>query len=197
MRRFVLAGCVLVLFGAAHWYAKRPIRHAAGSLIQDEPQQRAPASDTPIDHGDYVLTPRADFTVEARVLSRTDYRFDAGAALAPLDFALGWGRMSDTAVIDALEINQSARFYHYRWRDQPPIPAQEIVRSSANMHLIPADEAVERALDRVRVGSVVRLQGRLVDARRADGWHWNTSLTREDSGGGACELLLVEAVTRL
>ena len=197
MRHWVLVACALVLFGAAHWYTQRPIRHAAGTLTQDEPQQTAPASDTPIDHGDYVLIPRADFAVEARVLSRMDYTFDAGAALAPFDFALGWGRMSDSAVIEQLDIGQSARFYHYRWRDQPPIPAREIVRSSANMHLIPADDAVASALDRVRVGSVVRLQGHLVDARRADGWRWQTSLTREDSGGGACELMLVDEVTRL
>ena len=197
MRRLLLVACVLVLFGAARWYVQRPIQHAAGALTQDEPQQRAPASDTPIHHGDYELTPRADFAIEARVLSRMDYTFDAGAALAPVDFALGWGRMSDTSVIEQLDIGQSARFYHYRWSDQPPIPAPEIVRSSANMHLIPADDAVARALDRVRVGNVVRLQGRLVDARRADGWRWNTSLTREDSGGGACELVLVDAVTRL
>jgi hypothetical protein len=197
MRRLLLVACVLVLFGAARWYVQRPIQHAAGALTQDEPQQRAPASAAPIHHGDYELTPRADFMIEARVLSRMDYTFDAGAALAPVDFALGWGRMSDTSVIEQLDIGQSARFYHYRWSDQPPIPAPEIVRSSANMHLIPADDAVARALDRVRVGNVVRLQGRLVDARRADGWHWNTSLTREDSGGGACELVLVDAVTRL
>jgi hypothetical protein len=194
MRRLLLLACVLVLFGAARWHAQRPIRHAAGALTQDEPRQAEPASVAPVQHGDYELTPRADFTIEARVLSRMDYRFDAGAALAPIDFALGWGRMSDTSVIEQLQIGQSARFYHYRWRDQPPIPAQEIVRSSANMHLIPFDATVERALDRVRVGSVVRLQGRLVDAQRVDGWRWNTSLTREDSGGGACELLLVDEV---
>ena len=44
----------------------------------------------------------------------------------------------------------------------------EIVRSSANMHMIPADEAAARALSRVRAGECVRIDGWLVevDARR-------------------------------
>ena len=48
----------------------------------------------------------------------------------------------------------------------------------------------------VRVGEIVELRGRLVEASRADGWHWRSSLSRDDSGAGACELMLVEAIER-
>ena len=78
------------------------------------------------------------------MLSRHDYSLGIESELAPTDFALGWRRMSDTAVIDRLDIEQSARFYTYHWADVPPIPADEIVRTSANMHLVPADATVER-----------------------------------------------------
>jgi hypothetical protein len=44
----------------------------------------------------------------------------------------------------------------------------------------------------VRTGSVVRLEGYLVEARADDGWRWRSSLTREDTGNGACELVWVE-----
>ena len=194
LRRLALACIALALLGAAHWYRQRPITHLPGMLVTTEPRQTDPASRTPIEHGDYTLTPLADFSIEARVLSRQDYMFDAGAALAPVDFALGWGRMSDSAVIDRLDVSQSVRFFTYRWKDTPPIPLPEIVRSAANMHLIPADAGVARALDRVRVGEIVDLRGKLVEAHRADGWRWTSSLTREDSGAGACELVLVDAV---
>lgn len=63
------------------------------------------------------------------------------------------------------------------------------------MHLIPADAGVRAMLDRVRPGEVVRIEGFLVDASRPDGWHWNSSLTREDTGNGACELVYVESLT--
>lgn len=185
-----------MLFGAWRWAAQRPLEHAAGVLVDATPRQHAPADRALLQHGDFRLEPLADFELEARVLSREDYSLDAGAALAPTDLALGWGRMSDSAVIERLDISQSARFYSYRWHDAPPIPAAEIVRSSANMHLIPADGGIARELARVRVGDIVSLRGRLVEARRADGWHWRSSLTREDSGAGACELVLVESLVR-
>lgn len=165
-------------------------------LVDAVPRQTEAADRAPVRHGDYELEPLADFELEARVLAREDYSLDAGAALAPTDLALGWGRMSDSAVIDRLDIAQSARFYSYRWSDRPPIPPAEIVRSSANMHLIPADDAVARSLARIRVGDVVSLRGQLVEARRADGWRWRSSLTREDSGAGACELVLVRGIER-
>jgi hypothetical protein len=102
--------------------------------------------------------------------------------------------MSDSSVLDRLDISQAGRFYSYRWKDEPPLPPAEIVRSSANMHLIPADAGVARELARVRAGMVVTLRGRLVEASGADGWRWRSSLTREDSGAGACELVLVDAL---
>lgn len=197
MRKLLLVAVVLVAFGAARWAAQRPLARSAGTLVSAEPRQTSPVDDAPVAFGDFELTPLADFELEARVLSREDYSFGTESQLSPTDLALGWGRMSDSAVIGQLEIGQSARFYHYRWRDQPPIPPREIVRSSANMHLIPADSAVARDLARVRVGEVVSLRGRLVEARRADGWRWRSSLTREDSGAGACELVLVDAISAL
>jgi len=40
----------------------------------------------------------------------------------------------------------------------------------------------------------VTLRGWLIDVDAADGWHWRTSRTREDTGGGACEIIWVESV---
>lgn len=196
--RGVLALILLAAaFGAGNWYLHRQINHAEGVLVDSEPVQSEPTRTNSIEHGDYLLQPLANFEIEARVLSREDYSIDAGSDLSPTDLALGWGRMSDTAVIDQLDISQSVRFFTYRWRENPPIPLKEIERSSANMHVIPADKQVARDLDKVRQGSLIRLQGKLVEARRSDGFHWRSSLTREDTGAGACELILVESIERL
>lgn len=195
MRFWVAVAIVLLAFGATRWAAQRPVVHAAGTLVAGEPLQTSPSDDASFEFEGFELTPLADFELEARVLSREDYTFGTESELSPTDLALGWGRMSDSAVLAQLEIGQSARFYHYRWRDQPPIPPGEIVRSSANMHLIPADDTVARDLARVREGQIVDLRGRLVEARRVDGWRWRSSLTREDSGAGACELVFVDSIS--
>jgi hypothetical protein len=128
--------------------------------------------------------------------SREDYSRGREADLSPTDLALGWGRMRDDAVLSQLSIDQANRWYHYRWRGTPPIPVREIVRSSANMHMIPADENAARALSKVRAGDNVRIDGWLVEADAPDGWHWRSSLTREDSGSGACEVVYVCSIAR-
>jgi hypothetical protein len=143
-----------------------------------------------------VLKPLAGFSVDARVLSREDYSLDRGAKLSPTDLALGWQRMDDDAVLSRLSISQSGRWYQYRWQNQPPLPPDEIVRSSANMHMIPASATVARTLASVRVGEHVRIDGWLIEATFPDGGRWRSSLTRDDTGNGACELVYVCAIER-
>jgi hypothetical protein len=49
-------------------------------------------------------------------------------------------------------------------------------------------------LSKLRVGQVVTLSGELVDGKRDDGRWIKTSLVRNDTGAGACEVLLVHDV---
>ncbi len=141
----------------------------------------------------YRIQPLADFVIRARVLSREDYVLDAGSKLSPIDLALGWQRMADPEVYKTLNITQGGRWYRYSWRNGPPIPLQEIIESSANMHMIPANESVELVLKQAHEGDYVRIKGMLVEATTDKGWHWRSSLTRSDSGNGSCELIFVEA----
>lgn len=161
-------------------------------------QTPVPRGMAPIRLSAATLTPVAGFSVDARVLSRLEYRIGRESDLSPVDLAVGWGPMRETRVLDQLEIDQGARFYTYRWR-QPlvGVTPEDIANASANMHLIPADTAVARALSRLEPGTRVRLDGWLVNADAADGWHWRTSTTRADTGAGACELVYVCAVTAM
>lgn len=143
------------------------------------------------------LTPLAGFSLQGRVLAREDYRSGREAELSPTDLALGWGRMGEDAVLSRLQISQNARFYRCRWQNEPPLPAAELVRSSANMHMIPATDVVAEALQDIAADDQIRLEGWLVAAEAEDGWRWRSSTTREDSGAGACELVYVCAITRL
>ena len=185
----------LIGWGAVNWWHKRPVQSAA---VAGEPLQQIQAGLPAVSVGAYQVQPFAQFEVRARVLSVASYLLGRGSDLAPLDFALGWNRMSDAAVIEQLNISQSGRWYHYRWGNEgPPIPASEIAASSANMHLIPSSASVKRALESVRVGERVEIRGKLVDVTTADGWSWNSSRSRTDTGGGACELVWVDSITVL
>lgn len=159
-------------------------------------QSPAPGDMGAFRHADATITPLAGFSVDARVLSAKRYGSDREARYAPIDLALGWGRMRDDAVLSQLDISQSGRWYQYRWSNQAPIPKDEIVRSSANMHMIPSNDAVGNALESLEDDDRVRIDGWLVQVEAQDGWRWRSSLTREDQGGGACEVVYVCVVAK-
>ena len=182
----------LLVLACGWWWSARPITRADGVLAANDPVQEDFTTPQPaIAFKDATLHPLARFSLTARVLSRDDYHFDAESDLSPTDLAFGWGRMSDSAILRGIDISQGGRFYYWRTRAFP-IPRREIETHSANMHMIPADAAVARALQRVRVGDVVSLDGLLVEADKAGGWRWRSSLTRDDTGDGACEVVYVQ-----
>jgi hypothetical protein len=172
------------------------IEHGPGVLVPESPSQSDASEARAFDHNGYRIQPLADFHLTARVLGREDYRLDREAELAPMDLALGWGPMSDEAVLRDIDISQGGRWY--RWKaKQLPIPRRDIERNSANMYLIPADEWVEDTLDEIREGSLVELRGFLVEVESDDGWRWRSSLTRNDTGARSCEVFFVERVRLL
>jgi hypothetical protein len=196
MTRWLWILLVVALLG---WWFSPPIRfahaRAPGVLVTNEPDQRNLDHAATFQDKDFTITPLADFSLTARVLSRADYGFDRESSISPTDLALGWGRMSDSAVLARLAISQSGRWYYYHWNtDAPPIPKDEIIRSSANMHMLPADDTVRWELKQVRPGDVVHLEGQLIEAHRADGSVWRSSMTRDDSGDGACEVVYVRSL---
>lgn len=182
------------LLGLAHAFSQRAIHREPGVLVAQEPQQ-SKVELAPFKFREYLVSPQAEYDIEARVLSTERYRLDGGSNLAPIDFAVGWGPMSDSAVLEHFRITQGARFFTI-YPDEGAIDLRQALRSAANMHLIPADSALSDRLTSVRVGSVVHLRGLLVNVTRADGFYWNTSLTRDDTGNGACELFFVQSMTQ-
>jgi hypothetical protein len=183
----------LIAYGAFHYLTQREIEHGPGVLVAEVPYQGSAGSAAAQTISGFQVTPLASFSIRARVLASKDYYFGRDADLSPIDLALGWGRMSDEDVLKDISISQGGRFYHWRVNNFP-IPREEVQSYSANMHMIPTDASVKKALQSIRVGNVVRLQGYLVEAKTADGWRWTSSLTREDTGRGACELVLVQSV---
>ena len=152
--------------------------------------QTEPYSRNPIQHDEYVITPLADIEITARVLGKENYWMDRESDISPVDLALGWGRMSDPGVLEQISISQSSRWYHWK-TPKFPIPRREIETHSANMHMIPANDYVRENLSAVEQGQQVRIQGKLVRVDAKDGWFWKSSLTRNDTGSRACELVYV------
>lgn len=187
---------VCAVFAGYKLVAGRPVHWSPGVLAPAEPVQEDIDRAEHIPYKGVELTPRARFSAEVRVLSRERYRLGALGSAVPLDFAVGWGPMSDSAVLADIKISQANRFYFWHYDGEaPPIPRRDIETHSANWHLLPAAAAVFDTLDEVRVGEIVQLEGELVDIKGSD-FTLHTSLTRNDTGAGACEVLYVESVRR-
>jgi hypothetical protein len=183
-----------VAWGAWHWYVNRPLHTPDGVLAEGEPQQVNVMNGEKVQVGRWTLTVRATYRVTARVLAREPYHFDSLSDLIPEDLALGWGPMSDSRVLKTIEISQGNRFYYWRPTAATTLGRDSIIAHSANTHVIPQDAKIARQLERLRPGEVVTLSGELVDAVRNDGSSIRTSLVRNDTGAGACEVLLVTEV---
>jgi hypothetical protein len=184
---------------AAAWQASdqwrlRDLHPPDGQIAPLDPVQNNLEAAVLLQHGPWRLAERANYDITARVLHREDYHFDPLSDLIPEDLALGWGPMSDNRVLARFEITQGARFYTWQALGALPLPRQVVVTHSANTHVIAGDAQVRRELAGLRAGEVVHLLGSLVDAERDDGMSIRTSMTRNDEGAGACEVMLVDSV---
>ena len=173
-------------------FPEKSVRHEPGILCPDEPDQ-GEADRGPWLAGDYMITPLASFDARVLVLHRENYHFGKESDLSPTDLAVGWGSMSNQAVVDCFSISQGHR--RFSWSaDVLPIPRRSIESSASNMHIIPASEDVSQTLDNVCTGSIVRMKGYLVKVTEGSRWSWVSSLRRTDTGDGACEVVWVDTL---
>ena len=87
----------------------------------------------------------------------------------------------------------SNRFFFYEWQRSAAIP-QDGNQSLLGEQSRDRGERRGAASDSAgsRTGQIVTLNGYLVNATGPGGRTWNSWLTREDLGNGACELFYVE-----
>jgi hypothetical protein len=185
---------VLIAYGAYTAYVGREIHRAYGVVVPETPHQETydpPPAPRSIVLNGAALDFLASYDIRARVLMTRHYWFDQMAKLAPYDFALGWGIMSDTKIIEKLDISQAQRFYFYEWSGAPPAEVRLMAESSANVHLLPANSRIKNILSQVRVGQIVHLKGQLVRINFPNGTQVVSSLVRTDTGPGSCEVIWV------
>lgn len=201
--RIVILLCLLI--GVIFWQNGYSIPILSGSFNDLDARRYAPetpqqtpvkTSKTKIVNG-HKLSLHSHFNIQALELSKKNYSMDRESKISPVDLALGWGPMSNPAPLDLIKITQSNRFYYFSYNNTPPITHRQIELNSANMHIIPANDDIQKALNKIKKGNVIQMQGYLVDATTAKGWRWKSSRTRADTGKGACELFYVEKLKLL
>ncbi len=199
MRLRLALALVLAASGCRDWRGRVDPSRAAS-----EPEQALLAGEPDIElevkaHR-VQLHPRATYKITGYAAETSRKLLDEWDFVMPLDVALVWGPVADPGVLSHLKFHLSERYVSY-WYDAstPPSAVGQLRSHVANNHLIPASEEVADRLARVDIGDLVTLRGKLVDvdvhdARGKHVFHARTSLSRDDVGSGACEILWVEWV---
>jgi hypothetical protein len=196
MKKTLIPLSILLIILVYFFYPETIITFPPGVTAPNQPKQTNLSSGKVWNVKEFKIEALAEYDIKARVLSRNNFSIGKESELSPLDLALGWGPMSDQSVIDKIDISQRNRWYNWR-SDELPIPMSNVSLNSANVHIIPKDETVEEKFEKVYKGNLVEMKGYLVKVTTADGWRWISSLKRDDTGGGSCELFWVEELSVL
>lgn len=191
MKKGLIALALLIIVLVYFFYPETVVTYPVGITALDQPKQTNITETREWNLNEFRFKTLAEYQIKARVLSRNNFSVGKESEISPFDLALGWGPMSDQSIIDKIDISQSNRWYSWK-AEVLPIPAREIGLNSANVHIIPKDEVIEKKFDRVYEGSLIELKGYLVEVTTTDGWRWRSSLKRDDTAGGSCELFWVE-----
>jgi hypothetical protein len=195
----------LIVAGGLNWYLHdREIRHPPGILVAEQPR----VSDT--DHPPWTSVeglryrPLKRLSIRARLLSRNNIALGSWDHISPVDLGLGWGSMSDSGIIEQLNIGQynapigGTRFLAFSIREDAPIRRWPRARRDAlftqltHVHAIPSDDAIGEKLAGLRPGQILTLEGQLVQIAGPRGHViLNSSLILGDR---SCEVMWVESL---
>ena len=145
----------------------------------------------------YHLTPLAEYKLSGKVVSKKSYSDDWDGEISPIDLAIVWGELAEPECGRYITFWHSPRWYHYQWKDGSPVDASYIVTHSSNNHIIPANENICRAIKTIKKKDGIVLEGFLVNLKgsyKGRTVAWSTSLSRNDTGSGSCELFYVNKV---
>lgn len=136
-----------------------------------------------------VLQP---FSGEFRILGSKEYKDDAQARFSPIDYAVTRGIFTEPEIARQISINQYDRFLNWKMA-RPPIPPKLATQLVSNMHIIPANPEIAKAIKQVKRGDLVRIKGDLVQVNAKD-LVWKSALDWNGVGDGACKLIRVDSI---
>jgi len=150
-----------------------------------------------IENGLLTLTPVAKYRISAVVVSKKAYDGGWQSQISPYDLAMVWGKLAEPEYDKYIEYWQNNRWYFFRYKEGSPFDHSYVVTHSGNHHTIPANYNVGKALESIQKDDKVVLEGYLVNVKgtyRGKAVFWNTSLSRDDTGNGSCEVIYVSKV---
>lgn len=144
------------------------------------------------DSGNVDLSLLAEYTIDAVVKSKKKYS-DYPSQVSIYDLALAWGDLNSEEIDKYINYSQSNRWYYYRYSNESSVSQDYISKHSSNVHIIHKDDEILKEIKDIKENDRIKLEGYLVNVNFSNG-PWKSSLTRSDTGNGACEIMYVTNV---
>ncbi|MDD2703430.1 MAG: hypothetical protein PHC33_05440 [Candidatus Omnitrophica bacterium] len=200
---------VLLLSTAVTFFTRNNIRSVGQTVpeVLQQPLQEKRLNTESIrfekDGYQYELIPLYDYQISGLLVSKMDYKFLSiykSSSVFPLDVCLLWGGNAENKVYQYKKIRffQDCRWCNAEWEGNVPFNLNEI----SNNHLVFKHPRLESAARNLVAGDQIRITGKLVNVKAQSlgesesfnpaSLRWNTSIVRNDTGAGACEIVYVE-----
>jgi hypothetical protein len=145
----------------------------------------------------YEIQPVADYEISGLVVTHNEISSitDAYHTSDSVDFrdiCLVWGANVGSGIFRRYKFFSMPWSCHYQPLDRN---AELVEDQVSNNHLLAADESVRKTIVSMHIGDQVQLKGKLINywQKEHPEYKRRTSLVREDTGNGACEVLWVES----
>ena len=142
--------------------------HAVGELAPQHPVLTPLERNFEILREGFRINAVAEFSMQSIILGRRRYYFDP-LHVAPIDLVMGWGPMSNPAVLRTVRISLAGRDFSWDIRPPPRISSGEVAECSGTFHIIPARRALRDELLSLRRNHAVQISGFLCDLEAPDG----------------------------
>ena len=142
------------------------------------------------------ITPLADFDITGIVVSTKKYHSGFDAKVVPLDIGIVWGDVAKEEYLRHIHFEQIVRFLRYRFTGAVPFDYDYLNKNVANIHVMSANSKLKRVLNSIKKNDKVQLKGYLIHISSINDsrYYRRSSLTRDDTGDGACEVMWVNYV---
>ncbi len=202
---FILSAVFAVTFFTHNTF--RNVDDIAPGVLKDPIQSEVEDAHTinfTRDGYEYSLTPLYDYEISGLVVSKMDYRvfsIDKYDSVFPGDLCMIWGPNVASRVYrnPAIKFSQDCRWCWVQWYGDVGFSMREL----SNNHLLINSKALEAKFNSLVRGDQVKIKGKLVNVeaqmpgKPQTHITWHSSTNREDTGGGACEVIYVEDIRML
>lgn len=212
MKKFILVFLILnsTLLGYIFFHKKKTVHYNQYSfksinkknLLNQPIQEDLEPQDLPeYKQDNFLIKPKQRYQITARILKKKSYSsFSQTSEILPVDFVLGWNIMSNQETLEKnqITISQGNRFYFWRIPNFNGIKREDIEHNSANVHIGSINEDVQNKIDDLSENDLVYFEGFLVDViDTSNNYRFISSLSRTDTGPGACEVFLVSNLEKI